>query len=105
MPSGLTLSIEIGPRSVLAQSRVAASPDGAVALVLAAAQFAIAERVLPQAENALKEWWSATAPSGEASTRLWANTDRGPVSIDSVSPDGLHLRGLRLYGRNAAGLI
>jgi len=32
MPSGLMLSIETGPRSVLAQSRVASSPAGAVAL-------------------------------------------------------------------------
>ena len=76
-----------------------------VALVLAVLQFAIAERVLPQAENTLKAWWSASAPAGEASTRLWVNTDRGPVSIDSISPDGTHLRGLRLYVRDAAGLI
>lgn len=72
-----------------------------VALVLALVQFALAERVLPQAENTLKEWWSASTPSGEATTRLWANTDRGPVSIESISPDGKHLRGLRLYARNA----
>ena len=71
-----------------------------VAIVLAVVQFTIAERVLPQAENALKEWWSASAPSGEAATRLWANTDRGPVSIEGISPDGTHLRGLRLYVRN-----
>jgi len=76
-----------------------------VALALAVVQFAIAERVLPQAENTLKAWWSASAPSGEASTRLWANTDRGPVAIDGISPDGTKLRGLRLYFRNAAGLV
>ena len=50
-----------------------------VALALAAVQFAIAERVLPQTENALKEWWSATAPSGEASTRS------GPTPIAARS--------------------
>jgi len=72
-----------------------------VAVALAVVQFGLAERVLPQAENTLKAWWSASAPSGEATTRLWANTDRGPVSIDSISPDGTHLRGLRLYVRNA----
>ena len=63
-----------------------------VAVALAVVQFGLAERVLPQAENTLKAWWSASAPSGEAATRLWANTDRGPVSIDSISPDGTHLR-------------
>ena len=36
--------------------------------LLAVLQFAIAERVLPQAENTLKAWWSASAPAGEAST-------------------------------------
>src|SRR5207253_176891 len=51
-----------------------------VAVALAVVQFGLAERVLPQAENTLKAWWSASAPSGEATTRLWANTDRGPVS-------------------------
>jgi len=76
-----------------------------VALALAALQFALAERVLPQAENTLKAWWSESAPSGESGNRLWAHTDRGPVSIDSVSPDGTRLRGLRLYVRNAAGLV
>jgi lipopolysaccharide export system permease protein len=76
-----------------------------VALVLAVVQFAIAERVLPQSENALKAWWSSSAPAGEASTRLWAHSDRGPLSIDGISPDGTRLRGLRLYFRNAAGLI
>ena len=76
-----------------------------VSLLLAALQFAMAERVLPQAENTLKAWWSESAPSGEAATRLWVNTARGPASIDSVSPDGTHLRGLRLYVRNADDLI
>jgi len=76
-----------------------------VSLVLAALQFAMAERVLPQAENTLKEWWSESAPVGEEATRLWANTDRGPVSIESISPDGKHLRGLRLYMLGADGLL
>ena len=76
-----------------------------VALALALVQFAMSERVLPHAENTLKSWWSESAPVGEEATRLWANTDRGPISIESISPDGRHLRGLRLYVRNAAGLI
>ena len=76
-----------------------------VSLALAVLQFAMAERVLPQAENNLKAWWSESAPSGEAGSRLWAHTDRGPVSIDGVGPDGTRLRGLRLYVRDAAGLV
>ncbi len=76
-----------------------------VPLLFAALQFALAERVLPQAENRLKAWWSESTPSGEATPRLWVNTARGPVSIDSISPDGRRLRGLRLYERNAGDLI
>jgi lipopolysaccharide export system permease protein len=76
-----------------------------VPLLFAALQFAMAERVLPQTENTLKEWWSESTPAGESATRLWVNTDRGPVSIDGVSADGKHLRGLRLYVRNADAMI
>jgi lipopolysaccharide export system permease protein len=76
-----------------------------VGLVLAIAQFALSETVLPQADNQLKEWWSASAPADDAPTRLWAHTKGGTVAMDSISPDGSRLKGVRLYVRTAEGLM
>lgn len=77
-----------------------------IALLLAVLQFALSERVLPQAENQLKEWWSASAPpDDEAPKRLWAHTAGGTVAIESISPDGKLLKGVRLFVRNPSGLI
>ena len=76
-----------------------------VLLLLAAVQFALSDRVLPQADNTFKEWWSASAPPDDTPTRLWVYTDGGPVSIDRISPDGRRLDGVRLYQRDAQGLI
>lgn len=76
-----------------------------VGLVLAMAQFALSELVLPGADNQLKEWWSASAPADDTPTRLWAHARGGTVSMDSVSPDGSRLKGVRLYVRNAEGLM
>jgi lipopolysaccharide export system permease protein len=74
-------------------------------LVLAAAQFALSERVLPDADNDLKQWWSASAPADDVPTRLWARTSSGTAALDSISPDGRLLKGVRLYVRNPEGLI
>ena len=76
-----------------------------VALLLAVLQFALSERVLPQAENQLKEWWSASAPADDTPKRLWAHTAGGTVAIESISPDGRVLTGVRLFVRNPSGLI
>lgn len=76
-----------------------------VVLVLVAAQLVLAQGVLPQAENTLKAWWSASTPPDKAPTRLWAKTRSGPVSIDAISPDGRELRGVRVYQRDGAGHI
>lgn len=76
-----------------------------VAAVLALAQFALSERVLPSAENGLKEWWSASAPADDAPTKRWAHTSGGTVSMESTSPDGRRLMDVRLYVRDDAGLL
>lgn len=76
-----------------------------VAVLLAVLQFALSERVLPQAENQLKEWWSASAPADDTPKRLWAHTAGGTVAIESISPDGRLLKGVRLFVRNPSGLI
>ena len=76
-----------------------------VALLLAIVQFALSEQVLPRAETTLKAWWSANALPDGKTARLWARTDAGPVAIDAASADGRRLTGVRLYGRDAAGLL
>lgn len=76
-----------------------------IAVLLAVLQFALSERVLPPAENQLKEWWSASAPADDTPKRLWAHTAGGTVAIESISPDGRTLSGVRLYVRDPVGLI
>jgi lipopolysaccharide export system permease protein len=76
-----------------------------VGLVLAVAQFALSEMVLPGADNELKQWWSASAPADDAPIQRWAHTNGGTVSMDSISPDGSRLKGVRLYVRTAEGLM
>lgn len=76
-----------------------------VLLLLVFGQLALSQGVLPQAENELKAWWSASAPPDKARPRLWARTRGGPVSIDAISADGRELRGIRIYERDAAGLL
>lgn len=73
--------------------------------VLAIAQFALSEAVLPGADNDLKEWWSASAPADDVASRLWAPTKGGTAALDSVSPDGRLLKGVRLYVVSPDGLI
>lgn len=76
-----------------------------VLLALAVARTAVAEVVLPEAESAMKEWWTASAPPDDARAGYWAHTDGGPVSIDAMSADGRRLTGVRLYERTPAGMI
>ncbi|NUZ05229.1 LptF/LptG family permease [Piscinibacter koreensis] len=76
-----------------------------LAVVLALAQFAVSERVLPRTETALRQWWNASAPADDPAARRWAHTSTGPVSIEAISPDGRHLQRLRIYQRDASGLI
>jgi lipopolysaccharide export system permease protein len=76
-----------------------------IAVALALLQFALSERVLPPAENQLKEWWSASAPADDTPKRLWAHTAGGTVAIERISPDGRRLTGVRLYVRDSSGLI
>lgn len=76
-----------------------------VLLMLVAAQLLLSQAVLPQAENTLKAWWSASAPPDKVPARLWAKTRSGPVSIETISPDGSELRGVRVYERDGTGRI
>lgn len=73
-------------------------------VVLAVAQFAISDHVVPASENALKTWWDAHAPADQNPRAVWVQTAEGPVAFDWASPDGTRLRGLRIYPRDARHL-
>ncbi len=76
-----------------------------VLLLAASVQGVLLQAVLPRVEIELKQWWSAsTPPTEKAPARLWAHTSGGLVSIDTFSPDGRQLKGVRLYEREA-GLL
>jgi lipopolysaccharide export system permease protein len=81
-----------------------------VLLVAATAQVVLLQAVLPRVEIELKQWWNATAPVDPATQPekptppLWAHTRGGAVSIDTFSPDGRQLQGVRLYAQQAGHL-
>ncbi len=76
-----------------------------VLLVIAAIQVLLLQVVLPRVEIELKRWWNATAPAEpetapeKVTPPLWAHTRDGAVSIDTFSPDGRELQGVRLYAQ------
>jgi lipopolysaccharide export system permease protein len=77
-----------------------------VVLGLAAFQFLLNDRLLPQSEARLSAWWQETTPPGEDSETsdvLWLHTDVGLMSVRSVSGDGRQLGDLRIYRRDAQG--
>lgn len=76
-----------------------------VLLVAASVQVVLLQVVLPRVEIELKQWWNAgTPPADKAPARLWAHTSGGLVSIETFSPDGRRLKGVRLYERES-GLL
>lgn len=67
-------------------------------LLLALAQFALSQTLVPRFETELKRWWDETAlPEDAAADPTWVNTDTGPVALQRSSADGRRIEGLRLY--------
>lgn len=62
------------------------------------------QAVLPRVEVELKRWWNASAPAEEVTAPLWVHTRGGPVSIETISPDGQRLKGVHLY-EHQSGLL
>ena len=48
---------------------------------------------------------AASAPADDTPTKRWAHTSGGTVSMERISPDGRRLIDVRLYVRDAKGLI
>jgi len=80
-----------------------------VAILFAALQFMISDRIVPLAEASLADWWQASAlpeddDDKDADKELsWFRTDDGLVSVAQASRDGRHLQGVTIYRRDADG--
>ncbi|MDB5968139.1 MAG: Lipopolysaccharide export system permease protein [Hydrocarboniphaga sp.] len=79
-----------------------------VALLFAAVQFVVADRIVPVAEARLADWWQATQPPDQSNSDddkelSWFRTDDGLVSVEQASRDGQHLQGVTIYRRDAGG--
>ena len=74
-----------------------------VPLLLALAQFALSQTLVPYAQDALKSWWDASAPADETQDPRWVRTRAGPLSFARASHDGSQLSGVRLYQPDAQG--
>jgi lipopolysaccharide export system permease protein len=77
-----------------------------VPLMFAVLHVALAQKVVPMSEGALKAWWDDAVPleQREADPE-WVHTSAGVVLFDRHSADGTRLLGVRIFERDAAGLL
>jgi len=77
-----------------------------VPLLFAMLHVALAQKVVPVAEGALKSWGESTMPLEDREANLqWVRTNRGIVLFDHSSADGQRLLNVRIYVRNADNLL
>lgn len=77
-----------------------------VPLLFALAHLAISQWLVPQSESALKTWWDSTIPlENKDPDPRWVRTSNGIILFDRSSADGDRLLGVRIYKRDAAGLL
>jgi lipopolysaccharide export system permease protein len=77
-----------------------------VPLVFAVLHIALAQKLVPLAENRLKAWWESTVPLEERpADPQWVRTSRGILLFERASADGLRLLDVRIYERGADGLL
>lgn len=75
-----------------------------VAAGVAATGFILAETVTPRAEARLAAWWRESDPRLASRVR-WFRIGGEIASAEAVAAGGLELRGLRIYRRDATGLL
>ena len=78
------------------------------ALLLAGVHFILADQIAPRTERALGLWWSETAPVRKGDERpdpKWFNVGNSIVAVEHTSGDGSLLEGVRIYERNADGVL
>jgi len=77
-----------------------------VPVLFAALHLALAQKVVPVSESALKTWWDSTEPlEKRTASPEWVRTSRGIVLFQRSSPDGLRLQDVSIYVRGPDGLL
>jgi len=75
-------------------------------VIIAAAQWLLAEVVVPQSQRALTAWWAALpSPKDEPADAelLWFKSSGAVIGVDRARPDGRQLDGVRIFRRDAEG--
>jgi lipopolysaccharide export system permease protein len=77
-----------------------------VPLLFALLHVALAQKVVPQSEAALKAWWDDAVPleQREADPE-WVHTSGGVALFDRHSADGTRLLDVRIFDRDEEGLL
>jgi lipopolysaccharide export system permease protein len=77
-----------------------------VPVLFALLHVALAQKLAPMAEGALKSWWDSTVPlEDRPADPKWVRTSHGILLFERASPDGLRLLDLSIYERGADGLL
>ena len=78
-----------------------------VALFVAALEFGLSVEVAPHAQAALDGWWSDSTPVQERAEPQgrWLRVGRDLLHVDHISADGRTLQGVKMYRRDADGLL
>ncbi|MEJ0100910.1 MAG: LptF/LptG family permease [Pseudomonadota bacterium] len=77
-----------------------------VPVLFAALHIALAQKIVPMSEGALKTWWDSTAPLEEhASDPQWVRTSNGILLFQKSSADGRRLLDVRIYLRGSDDLL
>lgn len=75
-------------------------------LVVSAAAFVLADRIVPAADAAFARWWYATGPADAAPPgRLWFRDGQDVVAVDRVEAEGYLLLGVELVRRHPDGQL
>lgn len=77
-----------------------------VPIVFAALHIALAQKLVPMAEGALKAWWDDAVPlEDRRDDPQWVRTSGGILLFQRHSADGRRLLDVRIYDRGADGLL
>jgi lipopolysaccharide export system permease protein len=77
-----------------------------VPLLYALLHVALAQKVVPVAESALKSWWDSTVPlEDQPADPRWVRTSSGIMLFERNSADGKRLLDVRIYVRAEDGLL
>ncbi|MEO6185360.1 MAG: LptF/LptG family permease, partial [Steroidobacteraceae bacterium] len=77
-----------------------------VPFLFALLQFGLTQKLVPLAEGSLKTWWDSTvAVESKPPDPQWVRTSNGVVLFERNSADGRQLLDLRIYSRDAQGLL